>query len=174
MPNEIEKTTVGSGVLYKFGSAETCKERRAGLMIAVIGVCAAIGGTQYGIGTLNHVGPGLFPTVLGVILASIGLAIVITATSGQGGGVGVLDHSTPDKPVDWRGWAAIVGGVVLFVLLTPVLGLVPGTFACVFTSAMGDRKMTVLSSAVLAAVVSAAGALLFVWGLQIGLPYFGS
>jgi len=174
MSTKSKNNSPREGISHELRSAETWRERRAGLMMAAIGVFAAVTGAQYGVGTLDRIGPGFFPTALGVGLMLIGIAIALTAHVAQDGSKAALGHITPYRPVDWRGWVAIVAGILLFILVTPLLGLVPGTFACVFTSAMGDRKMTLLSSAVLAAVVSAAGALLFVWGLRVGLPYFGS
>lgn len=163
----------GGGGLDQPRSSEIWRDRRAGLLMAGIGAFAAVTGARYGIGTLSRIGPGFFPTVLGIVLVVLGLAIAFTATLAQDHEAG-HGHAAQDAPIDWRGYVAIVASMVLFIVLTPVLGLVPGTFACVFTAAMGDRKMTVLNSAVLAAVISVAGALLFIWGLRVGLPYFGS
>jgi hypothetical protein len=48
--------------------------------------------------------------------------------------------------------------------------MAPGTFACVFVSALGDRDMTLKSAATLAAVVTAFGVLLFHNILGIPMP----
>lgn len=141
--------------------------------MVVIGGSATLLGARYGMGTMAQIGPGFFPSVLGVVLMVLGLTIALTPSLGPGH-EDSPGHAAPVGPVDWRGCSAIVGGVLLFIALTPLLGFVPGTFACVFTAAIGDRKMTVLSSAVLAAVVTAAGALLFIRCLRVSLPYFGS
>lgn len=142
--------------------------------MAAIGAFAAIESHHYGMGTLAQIGPGFFPTAIGIVLLLLGLATFVGAGLVQAGGE--TEHRDLQKQagLDLRGWSAIVAGVSLFIAMTPYLGLVPGTFACVFVSALGDRTMSIKQSAVLATAVSVAGAVLFVWGLQIGLPYFGS
>lgn len=144
------------------------------MIIALLGAITSFVSYKYGLGTLARIGAGFFPTVLGTVLLLLGCAIYLTADIPEDTTDSAFHGGDASAPVDWRGWFAIVGGVLLFIVLTPVLGLIPGTFLCVFVSAMGDRSMTALSSAVLAAVVSILGAIMFVWGLQVGLPYFGS
>lgn len=144
------------------------------MIVTVLGAITSFVSYKYGLGTLARIGAGFFPTILGIVLMFLGGAIFLTAGLPDDQAETALHGADTGASVDWRGWFAIVAGVLLFIVLTPVLGLVPGTFLCVFVSAMGDRTMTVLRSAVLAAVVSVAGAFMFVWGLQVGLPYFGS
>lgn len=144
------------------------------MIVASLGAITSFVSYKYGLGTLARIGAGFFPTVLGIVLVLLGCAIYLTAGSLEEQAEPALHGADASAPVDWRGWCAIVGGVLLFIVLTPILGLIPGTFLCVFVSAMGDRTMTALRSAVLAAVVSIFGAIMFVWGLQVGLPYFGS
>jgi hypothetical protein len=49
-------------------------------------------------------------------------------------------------------------------------GMIPGTFACVFVSALGDRDATWRSALILAAVVTTFGVLLFHSVLGIPMP----
>ncbi|MEJ0072041.1 MAG: hypothetical protein WDO24_28685 [Pseudomonadota bacterium] len=51
-------------------------------------------------------------------------------------------------------------------------GLAPGSFACVFVSALGDRTATWKSSLVLAVAVTTFGVILFCYVLQIPMPVF--
>jgi hypothetical protein len=156
------------------GQLKRAKDRRAGLFVAGVGVFAIVVGSRYGVGSLARVGPGLFPSLLGTVLLLLGMAIFLTA--GRGGEPALVPtmHDGSDHPFDLRGWIAIVLGVVWFIAVTPLLGLVPGTFGCVFVSALGDRSATAVKSAVLAAVVSILGAVIFGWALRVGVPYFGS
>lgn len=144
------------------------------MIIASLGAITSFVSYKYGLGALARIGAGFFPTVLGIVLLLLGCAIYLTAGLPDDQAEAALHGADTRAPIDWRGWCAIVAGVLLFIVLTPILGLVPGTFLCVFVSAMGDRTMTVLRSAALALVVSVLGAVMFVWGLQVGLPYFGS
>jgi len=76
----------------------------------LLGAGAAFVGSSYEMGTLTKMGPGFFPTVLGVILAFIGVLIAGSATLGDG--AGQTDASS--VPPDWRGWGCIIAGALLF------------------------------------------------------------
>ena len=49
-------------------------------------------------------------------------------------------------------------------------GMIPGTFACVFVAALGDRDASLKSMLVLSSVVTFFGVLLFSYVLQIPMP----
>ena len=70
----------------------------------------------------------------------------------------------------FAGWACILAGPLAFILFGSYFGLIPGTFACVFVSALGDREATIKSSAILAAVITVFGVGLFSYLLQIPMP----
>jgi hypothetical protein len=142
----------------------------AGGLMILFGLVAAVNGPNYRVGTLMHMGPGFMPTVLGVILIILGVAIAGTASVGIVEG-GETDHGNllPDHP-QWLAWLCILSGPFLFVVFGSVGGMAPATFACVFVSALGDRDATWKSSLVLAAGVTIFGVILFHYLLQIPMP----
>jgi hypothetical protein len=71
---------------------------------------------------------------------------------------------------EWRAWACILAGPVLFIILGNLGGLIPATFACVFVSALGDRDSTLKSALILAIGVTVCGVALFSYLLQVSLP----
>ncbi len=89
--------------------------------------------------------------------------------AGLENGAGLKLPAGLDTP-DTRGAVAIIGGLFAYLIITRFGGMVAGTFALVFISAMGDRTQTFQGAVVLAAVVTGAGLALFVWGLQMHLP----
>jgi hypothetical protein len=138
----------------------------AGGLIMLFGLVAVLKGPGYNIGTLLRMGPGYMPTVLGVILLLLGMIIAGTAVvTPAGEDEGIL----PESP-EWWGWLCILAGPALFILLGTYFGLLPGTFACVFVAALGDRTMTLKAAVLLAAGISLFGVLLFSYVLQISLP----
>ena len=143
------------------------KDYYGGALIMLIGLVSAYGGSRFQIGTLQRMGPGFFPTAIGVVLAAIGLMIALSA------GPAEADAKTK-PPLDLRGALCIVGGLLAFAVLGDFGGLIPATFAVVFISAMGDRQNTVKTAAMLATGVVVTGVFLFWWLLQIQLPLFGS
>jgi len=135
----------------------------AGGLVILLGLVMALKGPTYRLGTLMHMGPGFLPTALGVILIFLGILIAGTAL---GVPPGEDENILPPHP-EWLGWACILAGPLCFMLFGSFFGLIPGTFACVFVSALGDRKATLKSAAILAAVVTVFGVGLFSYLLQI-------
>ena len=138
----------------------------AGGLMVLFGLFAAGNGPKYTLGSLMHMGPGFMPTALGVILIILGLVVAGTAaTTPEGEDEGIL----PEHP-QWLGWACILAGPLAFIVFGKAGGMIPGTFACVFVSALGDRDATWRSAFILAAVVTTFGVLLFHSVLGIPMP----
>ncbi len=142
----------------------------AGALMMMLGAGATIVGSRYEIGSLTRMGPGFFPTALGILLAFIG--VLIAGTAAYGGDAGTAE--APTSHPDWRGWFCIVSGALLFILLASRAGLVPATLACVFLAAMGDRNNSWKEALALAAGITVFGVLLFSYVLRIQIPLFGS
>jgi Tripartite tricarboxylate transporter TctB family len=142
------------------------KDHYAGALMFFIGVCAALQGTSYKMGTLGRMGPGYFPTALGIILALMGVAIFIMA------GVGAPPMEKKKLPPEWRAWFCICFSIVAFAVIGLYGGLVPATFAIVFISALADRQNTVRNAALLSAAMVAISVLVFWWALQLAIPLF--
>jgi hypothetical protein len=138
----------------------------AGSLMIVFGLVMALKGPSYRLGTLMHMGPGFLPTVLGVILIILGLMII--------GSAAITPESDDERilPVhrEWWAWGCILAGPLAFMFFGAYGGMIPGTFACVFIAALGDRDATYLSSFVLAAVITTFGVSLFHFILQIPMP----
>ncbi len=139
------------------------REHFAGLLIALIGAGAIYEGSHYGIGSLSDMGSGFFPVMLGVGMILMGAIMAMMRPAAESDGHGIR---TPD----WRGAAAIVTAVTLFILLADRAGLAPATFACVFVGALGTSSTKLLEAAILAAGVTVFGVILFRYGLQVQFP----
>jgi hypothetical protein len=149
------------------------KDHVGGGLLLVVGIAVVVAGVGYGVGTLRSMGSGFFPVVLGVLLALIGTALLFSA----GRASGAADEPPAEMAhlagpvVQWRGWLCILGASLAFVVLGEHGGLVPASFASVFIAAMGDRGNSVRAAAALAALLTAAGVVVFHYGLQL-LPLF--
>ena len=138
----------------------------AGGLMILIGLVAAYNGPSSRLGTLMHLGPGLMPLALSIILILLGIIIAggaINAADGEG------EDILPEHP-QWRGWGCILAGPLCFMIFGSVGGLIPATFSCVFVSALGDRAATLKSALVLATVITVFGVALFSYLLQIPMP----
>jgi uncharacterized BrkB/YihY/UPF0761 family membrane protein len=142
----------------------------AGALMMLVGGGAALVGSQYQMGSLTRMGPGFFPTALGVLLAIIGIVIAGTAAYAPVPAIGEAPAPRPD----WRGWLCITAAALLFIGLARHAGLMAATFACVFVAALGDRDNSWKNAALLAGGITAFGILLFSYLLRVQIPIFGS
>jgi putative tricarboxylic transport membrane protein len=136
----------------------------AGALMVLIGAVAVNEGRNYQLGTLQKMGPGYFPIMLGALLILLGVLIAGTASTGGNEEQEALPHT------EWRGWAAIIAGPILFVLFGRYFGLLPATFACVFVAALGDRETTLKGAVILSTGVTIFGILLFSYLLKVSMP----
>jgi hypothetical protein len=151
-----------------FGTLVKKRDFYAGGLMTLLGGAITLDSMTYSLGTLTHMGPGMFPLMLGVTLTLVGVLIlgaaVVTPLSDN-------ENILP-KNREWLGWGCILAGPIFFIILGEFFGLVPATFSCVFVSAMGDRTATWKGSAILAAGVTFVGTLLFTYVLKIPFPMF--
>jgi uncharacterized membrane protein YhdT len=140
----------------------------AGGLVTLLGVGVTFNSLTYSLGTLVHMGPGMFPMILGTALTFVGILILGTAVTGA---PSENEHPLLDRQ-EWFAWACILAGPILFIILGKLFGLVAASFACVFVPALGDRTATLKSSVTLAAGVTLFGVLLFSCLLKMPLPLF--
>ena len=108
----------------------------AGGLMTLLGAAVTLDAGTYDLGTLVHMGPGMFPLMLGVVLTFIGILIFGTALVTP---LGEDEHILP-KQKEWRGWGCIIAGPVLFIIFGHYFGMAPATFMCVFVSALGEFR----------------------------------
>jgi Tripartite tricarboxylate transporter TctB family len=140
----------------------------AGGVTTLLGAGVTLNAASYDVGSMTHMGPGMFPLMLGIVLTFIGILIFGNALATP---LGEDEHVLP-RQREWRGWFCILAGPVLFIIFGEFFGMAPATFMCVFVSALGDRTSTLKSSAILAAGVTFFGVLLFSYVLQLPFPIF--
>jgi putative tricarboxylic transport membrane protein len=144
------------------------KDFYAGLAMVLLGGAVTLNSSTYNLGTFMHMGPGMFPFMLGILMTFVGLLIFVQGLlTPLEEGERILPES-----MEWRGWACILAGPLMFILFGQLFGMVAGTFMCVFVSALGDRTATLKGSAILAACITVAGAFLFSYILKVPFPLF--
>ena len=144
------------------------KDFYAGLAMVLLGGAVTLNSSTYNLGTFMHMGPGMFPFMLGILMTFVGVLIFISGLlTPLEQGERILPES-----MEWRGWACILAGPLMFILFGQFFGMVAGTFMCVFVSALGDRTATLKGSAILAACITVAGAFLFSYILKVPFPLF--
>jgi len=130
----------------------------AGGLLASAGIFVALyAARHYALGTLNQMGPGMFPVWLGAILAVIGATILIS---------GLLRPGPEFKP-DVRPFVAVIAGLVAFVLTVDVLGMIPAIVLLVAAAAFAERPYRPLTVLILGAALASIAVLVFRVGLGV-------
>ena len=151
------------------------KDRLGGALLVATGAAAVVAGVGYGMGSLREMGSGFYPVALGVLLALIGAVLFATASRDPDAHLATAPAETAHLAgpvVQWRGWLCILGGALSFVVLGQHGGLVPASFVSVFVAALGDRNNSVRDAALLAALMTLLGVVVFHYGLHLLLPLF--
>lgn len=147
----------------------------AGLLCLVSGLLTIVGSANYQIGTLENIGPAAYPMAIGVLLALVGVIILLNSKtpSVNDGPVGATEEE--DEGAPWgdriRLWAAVFGGVLLFIYLGRNFGFIPATLALIFVSSLGDKRNSLKTSLLLTVLATAAVIIIFHYliGLQFSL-----
>ena len=139
------------------------KDFWAGLMFIAFGAFFGGFGSRYTFGSAAQMGPGYFPTVLGVLMGLLGLVVAIKSF-----GAGAPEEQV--APFDWRTLGLVLGSVVLFGLLLVPLGLVLSLFVLVVISSVASHEFAWRTTLVNAVVLVVMCLGVFVWGLKLQFP----
>jgi hypothetical protein len=134
-----------------------------GSLLVLIGLFVGINAlVNYDLGTMRHMGPGMFPAWLGFILVGIGAVILV---------FGLLNAGERIEP-DYRQFAAVILGMIAFAFTVGLFGMVPAVVVLTIGAVLADNKLGVVGTAILAAVLSVIAFLIFRVGLSIPLELF--
>jgi Tripartite tricarboxylate transporter TctB family len=137
----------------------------AGLLFMVFGVLTIFFARHYPIGITARMGPGYFPMVLGGLLCLFGLVVMLRG----------LRSGEPVRGTwGWRPLALITLSIVIFGFSMEKLGLVPALILLFFIAAFAGREFRFKEVLLLAVLMSAFAAAVFVYGLKLPYPLFGS
>jgi len=132
----------------------------AGLMFIGFGIGFALVAQNYQMGNAVRMGPAYFPTLLGGLLALLGLAILVQSLVAAG----------PKVPAfAFRPLILIIVAIVLFGVALKPLGMVLAAAILVFLGALGGHEFRWKEVAILYVVLALFSVFVFVKGL--GLPF---
>lgn len=121
--SEIEKTP------HRVAGFNTL-ELAAGAVVLAVGLIIAFESMTYDMGSMRNVGPGIFPMLLGFVLAGLGVAIILEGR--------VSLAVAPSVP--WRAMLSICAALGSFALLIQSFGAYVAIFALIFLSGLAERK----------------------------------
>jgi hypothetical protein len=137
------------------------KDFWAGLFFIAVAACFIGLSHQYNMGTMHRMGPALFPTLVGVLLAALGIIIALRAFA-IGGPPVPRFHARP----------IIVSliAIALFGLALTHLGLIAAVAVLVLAGAAASRESRPLETVALAVLLIVFSAAVFVWLLGLPIP----
>ncbi len=122
---------------------ESEKEFWSGVMFIVFGAAFAGLAQDYDMGTAQRMGPAFFPTVLGGLLAVLGVVVAL-----QGLAAETLDCKLEKfhlGPIAW-----VLGAVIAFGMLLRPAGLVVALVALIVISSLGSHEFKARDTVLLA------------------------
>lgn len=141
------------------------KDFWAGLVYIAFGLTAILMGRDYPMGTAFRMGPAYFPTILGGLLLVIGTISVFRSFIAVGAPIGRFAI---------QGVVLVSAAVVLFGFLVRGLGVALALPILVIISAYASTRFRWRTTLVMAVGLTVFCVLVFLKGLGIPLPLFGS
>jgi putative tricarboxylic transport membrane protein len=124
-----------------------------------VGIAFMVLAQRYRLGTPSRMGPGFFPTILGGILAALGLSLTIPA---------LVRSGEPLPRLGLRPLLTILAAIIIFALLLQPLGFVLAALILVLISGFADPELRPAESVGLALLLTTFSVGIFV--ALLGLP----
>lgn len=144
------------------------RELLSGGVVVATGAAFSIGALQYGLGSFSQMQPGMFPFLVGLMVAITGVMIV----------AGALLASAPAAPAEesksasgeWRALMLVAVALIVFGLVIARFGMAPAVIALVLLVGIAERDRKPLPTVLVAIGLSALTTVLFIYGLGMNIP----
>jgi hypothetical protein len=137
----------------------------SGVLFVSFGVLAVIVSRDYPMGAAIRMGPGYFPTYVGVCLIVLGVVISALSFRSVGEGIG---------RVPWRAVIMLSASFVAFAIGMETVGFIPSLAGLIVLSALAGRESRWLEIAIECVVLIAASWAVFIYGIELPFPLWGS
>ncbi len=127
--------------------------------IILFGVVMAYFGSSYGIGSLQDMGAGYFPVLLGFVAIFFGIATLLEVRHSQ----------NPSPKIPWRAFVCVFSAILIWNLLVERIGLFPSSVLLVIVGSLGRNKVNMRAMILTALLASAASVLIFIEGFSLPL-----
>ena len=141
------------------------KDLWSGIIFIALGCAAVILGQGNPMGTAMRMGPAYFPTMLGLLLALIGIAVVLRAIIKPGPSISRISFGKP---------ALILAATALFGLLLNSLGLASALILLVVMCAFASERFRWPVALALAVGLAISSSIIFVYLLGLPIPILGT
>jgi len=140
------------------------KDFWSGILFLVIGLAFLVVAQDYAFGTARRMGPSFFPTVLSVILAVIGVVTIVRS---------FLTDGEKIQGFALKGLILITLGSIIFGVVIRGAGMIAGVALITLITAYGSVKFHWRTAIIMAVVLAAFCAVVFVYALGLPIPIIG-
>jgi hypothetical protein len=130
------------------------------MIFLAIGITFMVLAQEYRMGTGARMGPGYFPTMLGGLMAALGLTLVVPA---------LLRDGEAFPKLHFRPMLMMLASIVVFALLLQPLGFVLAALVLVILGGFADPDLRFVESVAVAIALTAFSVGIFV--ILLGLPF---
>lgn len=156
----------------------------SGAIFTAIGLGAMITARNYPLGSLDRMGPGFFPMVLGGIITILGIVLVLKNLEGfrKARRLKLASTSNTEDDVNRRAGMIraarsmlfVLGGMTFFALTIEHLGLLLSVIGLVIICSFAEPGMRWRSTLLLALFMAALSAVIFRYGIGLPLQLWGN
>ena len=132
----------------------------AGIMFLAFGAVAVYISRDYPMGSAMRMGPGYFPTYLGILMMGMGLIVAVK---------GFVVGSEPIGRWAFRPLLILGLGVIAFGYVMQLAGFIPALVVLIVLASFAGRDFRPVELVILSIVLIAGAVGVFIYG--IGLPY---
>ena len=127
--------------------------------IIIFGAVMAYFGSFYGIGSLQDMGAGYFPVLLGFVTIFFGIATLLEVRHSQ----------NPPPKIPWRAFVCVFSAILIWSLLVERIGLFPSSVLLVIIGSLGRSKINMRAMILTALLASTASVSIFIEGFSLPL-----
>ena len=135
----------------------------SGVMFIAFGLFFAVLATRYDFGTAQRMGPAYFPTVLGGLLALIGVLVALT-------GLGRAGESGKIEKFHFGELAWVLGAVLIYAVILRWAGVLVSMFALIVISSFASHEFRWKEATIVSIVMAVITYVVFIMGLKLTIP----
>jgi hypothetical protein len=135
----------------------------SGVMFIAFGLFFAVFATRYDFGTAQRMGPAYFPTVLGGLLALIGVLVALT-------GLGRAGESGKIEKFHFGELAWVLGAVLIYAVILRWAGVLVSMFALIVISSFASHEFRWKEAIIVSIVMAVITYVVFIMGLRLTIP----
>ena len=136
----------------------------AGVLFIVTGLLFMVLSRQYQLGTAAKMGPGYFPTILGGMMAILGLMILA-------GAMGSRAQDLKVGKVDLKANFLVLLAVAVYAATLPSLGFIVSLVLLIVISSIASHEFNLKTTLFSSVVLLVFSWLVFVKGLELQFPF---